>query len=58
MHRLWGWLADAVLPCRWLAGLLALVAPSEAAAANTDLLLAVLVLFTALGERRGADRGG
>lgn len=40
---------EAVLPLALLAGLLALVLPSKTVAANSDLILAVLVLATALG---------
>lgn len=39
----------AVLPFALLAGLLALMAPSRTLAANSDLILSILVLATALG---------
>lgn len=42
-------ISGAVLPLALLAGLLALILPSKALAANSDLILAVLVLATALG---------
>ena len=42
-------IAEAVLPLALVAGLLALLAPSATLAANPDLILAVLVLATALG---------
>lgn len=44
---------EAVLPLALLAGLLALVRPSEALTENSDLTLAVLVLTTALGIAPG-----
>ena len=40
---------EAVLPLALLAGLLALIRPSDVLAENSDLILAVLVLSTALG---------
>ena len=40
---------EAVLPFALLAGLLALIRPSDALAENSDLILALLVLTTALG---------
>lgn len=41
--------SEAVLPLALLAGLAALVRPSDALAENSELILALLVLFTALG---------
>lgn len=46
-------IAEAVLPLAVLAGLLALILPSATLAANPDLILAVLVLATALGISPG-----
>lgn len=46
-------IAGAVLPLAVLAGLLALILPSATLAANPDLILAVLVLATALGISPG-----
>lgn len=43
---------EAVLPLALLAGLLALIRPSDALAENSDLILTVLVLTTALGIAR------
>lgn len=48
--RRWAHLiSEAVLPLAIFAGLFALVLPSETLATNSDLILAVLVLATALG---------
>lgn len=46
-------IAEAMLPLAVLAGLLALFLPSATLAANPDLILAVLVLATALGINPG-----
>lgn len=48
MRRWTHLVSEAVLPLALLAGLLALVLPSETLAANTSLILAALVLATAL----------
>lgn len=52
MERRKRWLgraSEAVLPLALLAGLAALIRPSDALAENSDLMLAILVLTTALG---------
>lgn len=45
----WAWISDRIAALAILAAALALIAPSTGIARRSDLLLAALVLFTALG---------